>query len=181
MPVYPRRTHWHYPRQRRRQCPFAIAAIPNKSGQRRRVHGFRNIMDQLARDTGQPLWAAPLPLPLLYIEVAMSCLPDAKFVHVLRSGEENIPLLYSEAKRNRFAAGSQPAMELCIDQWLTATRISSSYANRPGHLLIRHDQLTHHPEDTVNRVCRFAGLSPVDAAEEPVIEERTMKRRDGHR
>lgn len=169
MPILRRRTQWRFPGQRRRQYPFSKAAIVDKPVKRRVLHTFRRLIDRLAQKKSAAAWVSPLPMPLLYIELVPSCIPDAKFIHVLRDGNENLPLLYAE-KQRRSASGREPDrtidqdldreldQEACIDEWMTATRVSMSYLNRPNHLIIRYDQLTQNPEATIRRVCSFADL-----------------------
>ncbi len=135
---------------------------------RRRIkpqtQAFLAILDQLAADAGAQVWVEKSPEHLHYIQEIERFAPDARFLHLVRSGPDVVASLYDVAKRypdmhwGRFYTD----IDQCIERWGVCVRTTRECLARPNHLLVRYESLVAETEQTVRDICSFLGVEFVE-------------------
>src|SRR5690606_18689319 len=105
-------------------------------------------------------WLEKTPRNLYYIDEIRSLIPGAKFIHLVRNGEDVIASLYEVVKAHPEIWRSVTAGDLgsCIARWIESIELSRRYLAAPGHTSVRYEQLIEAPHDVLDRLCQFIGV-----------------------
>lgn len=123
------------------------------------VRAFRQVLTQLTQAQKKQLWLEKTPEHLHYIADIRRYLPRAKFVHILRSGEDTIASLYDLCQRHPAVWGRYfDGLDGCIDRWLRDIEISRTHRHHPGHAVVRYESLVAAPQPQLQRLCSFIGV-----------------------
>lgn len=120
---------------------------------------FISILDQLARDAGASRWVEKTPMHLHFIQDIETVAPDARFLHILRNGEDVIASLYQVTSKYPEAWGGERDLDRCIDRWVGDVRRSLVLAEQDNHLLVRYEELIDRPADVLQSVCDRLGAN----------------------
>lgn len=135
-------------------------ALRGIAGYRLKAHveRFRALLDHRCLETGKHIWLEKTPDHLYYIAHIQRYFPEARFIHVLRDGEEVVASLYHAALRHE---QWQPFLDIdrCIDRWNRALAESLFWCSHPQHLLVRYEALIEKPQPTLARVLHFLGCA----------------------
>lgn len=123
------------------------------------VRHFAGMLDALAERDGCTTWIEKTPNHLLYIAEIEHYLPDARFIHVIRPGED---VLASIADANlafgnprSFGGGTVHWSR----RWNRAAQIHRSHAGRPHHHFIFLQDLIDDVDGEWLRLCRFLDIA----------------------
>lgn len=131
------------------------------------VREFVRLMDAAARHYRTAGWLEKTPWHLPYVDLIQARYPDARFLHVVRNGEDVVAsILDGELKhfeQRWFMGGLAYAVRL----WNRAAQAHLEHADRPGHLVLRHEDFVADPAQALRRVLEFLDLpaGPVDLVE----------------
>ncbi|PWK85837.1 sulfotransferase family protein [Fulvimonas soli] len=127
-----------------------------------RTHGcarrFVALLDAQAAAAGRALWVEKTPYHLLYIPEIERLVPQARFVHVIRRGED---VLASVADANLRYDGNDAfggGIVHWAQRWNRAARIHLDCAGRPQHHFVFLDDLIADLDVEWRRLCAFLGL-----------------------
>ena len=111
------------------------------------------------------MWLEKTPRHLYYIPNIAQALPQAKFIHLLRSGEDVVASLYEVTHAHPAVWGSERSVDSCISRWVKDTKLSLGYSGQANHLLVHYEALTENPEASLRRIFAFIGLPYSSAAQ----------------
>lgn len=120
------------------------------------VHAFVAAMDRHCLGACKTAWLEKTPDHLYYVDAIQRHLPEARFVHVIRDGEEVVSSLYRAAQSY---PPWRPYLDLdrCVSRWRRAVAESLRWRDDPRHHLVRYEDLALAPRDTVSRTLAFLG------------------------
>ena len=127
------------------------------------VRRFVELLDARAQAEGRTAWIEKTPYHLLYIPEIERHVPDARFVHVIRPGEDVLASIMDANLRyegnNAFGGGTVHWSR----RWNRAAQIHREHAQQPHHHFVFLDDLTRDMHGEWRRLCAFLGI---DAAAE---------------
>jgi len=139
-----------WPRRVRPRLPFA----------RGYARAFVRLLDAIALEDGKANWVEKTPHHLRYIEEIESHVPDAVFIHIIRSGADVVASFYAASHDPSFKGFGRPmSLDECIERWTTDVEITRRELAKPNHYLVRYETLVSDPSLTLRRACAFLGLT----------------------
>ncbi|WP_243042647.1 sulfotransferase family protein [Dyella sedimenti] len=177
--VRPSRRRW---RQRlgltRRHMREAFAALhlqltgrrpirPTGLHRRTLAQRFLALLDGSAAAAGRQMWLEKTPNHLLYIPEIQALAPDARFIHVVRRGEDVLASLMDVYLRFENDAAFGGGAVHWARRWNRAVDIHGRYVGHPSHHFVFLEDLVHQPEAEWERLCAFLDLPadvPLDSA-----------------
>lgn len=120
---------------------------------------FTRILDALASERGAGGWVEKTPLHLHYVNVIEAYVPGARFLHIVRPGEEVVASMRRVTSEHPEAWGGLRSVEACVDRWLSDIAEHRKHLGREGHHFVRYDELVGAPEAWIRNVCDFLNLS----------------------
>lgn len=118
---------------------------------------FVSLLDALARREGKSRWVEKTPRHLHFISLITKEVEEPRFVHLVRSGADTALSLFEVARR--YPEWGLGDLDACIDRWNRDLRITARMLNRPGHVLVRFEQLVERPEETLRRLAASLELA----------------------
>ena len=117
---------------------------------------FIRILDTLCLQQGHRRWLEKTPAHIRRIPEIQRLVPDPRFVHILRAGEDVIASMFNLGSQYPQTWGPwYGTLDQCVDRWVRDVRISQSYAEQPNHRLVRYDELLRDPRSVVQELCEF--------------------------
>jgi len=135
------------------------------------ARGFRRILDHLAEEQGCELWLEKTPEHVYRMEQIARAVPGARFLHLVRRGQDAVASFYKVSGENptiwggltRHLYGHGLSLAECVDRWNASVRLMLARRGDPDHHVVRYEDLVADPAGTLQAVCAFMGL-PYDAA-----------------
>lgn len=133
---------------------------------RAHARAFTHAMDVHCLQHRKSVWLEKTPDHLYYIEAIRQHLPDARFIHVVRDGEEVVASLHRAAQA---FAPWRPYLDVerCVSRWSLAVAESLRWIDDPRHRLVRYEDLVAAPQLVLHQVLGFLGC-----ADDPRLWER---------
>lgn len=130
------------------------------------ARAFTEAMDAHCLAHRKSAWLEKTPDHLYYIEAIQRHLPDARFIHVVRDGEEVVASLHRAAQA---FAPWRPYLDVerCVSRWSRAVAESLRWIDDPRHRLVRYEDLVAAPALALHQVLGFLGC-----ADDPRLWER---------
>jgi hypothetical protein len=123
------------------------------------THFFIDSLDEVARRQGKSFWIEKTPDHLEHIKYIDAAIPQAKFIHIVRSGCDVIASLYDLSQRYPDFWGKYfPSLDDCIDRWIGDIAITKEYLVRSRHHMVAYAELTANPSEVVGEVFKFLCL-----------------------
>lgn len=119
---------------------------------------FISILDELAKRDNRSVWLEKTPHHLLYLEEIEHYVPNAKIIHVIRSGIDVLASINDAYFRYQIEAFSGSLMQW-VRRWNRAVEIHRSRIGKANHLLVFHEDLINSPATEWARLCRFMDLT----------------------
>jgi hypothetical protein len=142
--------------------PQMHTSLPRFTISRRQYsRAFVSILDAVTQSQNKQGWLEKTPRHLHHVDEIRVRVPGAKFIHLVRNGEDVIASLYEVIKAHPERWVSMPAGDLdsCIDRWIESIERSKHYLTAPDHAIVRYEQLIETPHDVLGYLCRFIGVS----------------------
>lgn len=133
---------------------------------------FVKVLDALTLEQGKNVWLEKTPHHLDFVDRIEHLVDRAKFVHILRNGDEVVASLYHIGKvyarewgadivkdkpLNHEGAKYQN-IDACIRAWIHYTRQSQKCAFNPYHYIVKYHQLVRNPNAVLKQLCDFLGV-----------------------
>jgi hypothetical protein len=121
---------------------------------------FIKIMNQIAREQGKSIWLEKTPEHLHYIDYIEKFVPEAKIIHIVRSGSAVVASLYDMAQKypQSWWGTCYREIDWCIDGWIAKIEITRNHLHKPNHQLVRYEQLVENPAEVLAELCEFIGV-----------------------
>ena len=127
---------------------------------------FWETLDQIALAQSASGWVEKTPGHVHHIELIQHSVPDAKFIHIVRSYKDNITSLYLARKKwDDERTGLTTARN-----WFGHIAKSLWYLNHQKHYHISYDELVRNPNTIIKQLSEFVNL------EFPKIEDVNLKK-----
>lgn len=121
---------------------------------------FIGLLDASARAEGRTAWIEKTPCHLLYIPEIEQHLPDARFVHVIRHGEDVLASITDASLRYEDQAAFSGGLAKWSQRWNRAAMIHGMHAASPRHHFVFLDDLVRDAQREWRSLCCFLGLDP---------------------
>ena len=119
--------------------------------------GYRALYRLYAARFGKPRWGDKTPLHALHLPVIAACLPEARFVHLIRDGRD----VALSLRQTWFSPGtSMEAQAVHWVQFVSAARRDGPKTGR--YLEIRYEDLVRNPRRALEAICAFVELPYAD-------------------
>ncbi|RDJ00545.1 sulfotransferase [Dyella solisilvae] len=135
---------------------------------------FVAMLDRSAQEAGRDMWLEKTPNHLLYIDEIEAQLPDARFVHVVRRGQDVLASLTDAYLRFENDSVFGGGTVHWARRWNRAVEIHGKHIGRPQHHFVFLEDLVQDPEAEWVRLCAFLDLPtevPVDDACQQTIAD----------
>ncbi len=124
---------------------------------------FIAILDELAESEGKKIWLEKSPEHIYHIDYIEKFVPGAKFIHILRNGEDVVASLYDVTRKHPQPwGGKEWSIKLCIKRWVEAVEISRQNLDKPNHIWVRYEDIVANPQAELVRLCEFIGVEFTD-------------------
>ncbi|MBN2420501.1 MAG: sulfotransferase [Deltaproteobacteria bacterium] len=117
-----------------------------------------NTLDTIALEHDSRYWIEKTPGHLHYIPIIERHVPGAKFVHLLRNGEDVVRSLYSVTHEFPDLWGGIYDLKRCVQRWNKDIKISLNYKDKDNHLLVKYESMVRDTSTVVEKICRFLGI-----------------------
>lgn len=131
------------------------------------TQSFMRILDEATSRLEKTIWVEKTPRHLHYIKLIQKLVPNPRFIHVLRSGYDTVASLFRVTNVYPEFWGGKRSVEQCVRRWKKDVRISLNYFNKPGHLLVRYENLVSRTPEVLKEMCEFLGVDYMES----MIEE----------
>lgn len=115
-------------------------------------------LDEAALADGKTVWLEKTPRHLHYLPAITRALPEAKFIHLVRSGPDVVASLYEVTHQHPQIWGGARSIDDCVNRWIKDVELSRQYQGHPNHLIVRYETLTENPEACLRTLFAFVGL-----------------------
>ncbi|ETX00184.1 MAG: hypothetical protein ETSY1_12155 [Candidatus Entotheonella factor] len=125
---------------------------------------FIAVLDTVARQQNKQVWLEKTPRHLHYIDDIRALVPECKFIHLVRNGEDVVASLYEVVNQHPDRWPSIPAgdaascIDRCVNRWVQSIRLSLGYVGEPNHMMVRYEHLVEAPDEVVQELCEFMGI-----------------------
>lgn len=126
------------------------------------VRAFIKVLDTLTQQQGKSLWLEKTPMHLHHIEYIEKFIPEAKFIHIIRSGTDVVASLYEVTHKYPEAWSGERDIDTCISRWINDVKISLSYLDKSNHILVRYEDLIKDTNLVIKELCNFIGVEFVE-------------------
>jgi hypothetical protein len=132
------------------------------------IRRFIATLDEMTESAGHDMWVEKTPNHLLYIPEIRAHMPDAQFVHVIRSGMDVLASLADANLRYDDNHGFSGDAKHWARRWNHAVEIHRRHIGQPNHHFIFLDDFVGDTDREWRRLCRFLDLSAeVDLQQQP--------------
>jgi hypothetical protein len=132
--------------------------LPHRRSVRAFARAFTAGMDALATAAGAEGWLEKTPAHLHVLRPIERSVPDARVVHVIRSGAPTVASLYEVTNQHPDAWGGRRSLDTCIRRWNDDIDRSLRWVGRPGHCFVSYERLVDRPAEVVASVFETMGL-----------------------
>ena len=116
-------------------------------------------MDTITQQQSKSIWLEKTPQHMFKIDLIEKLVKDAKFIHIIRNGEDNIASLYDWALKYPEATWSRLRdIDQSINLWTKYVETSRSHLHKPNHILVSYERLVEAPRSVLMEVCEFIGI-----------------------
>lgn len=117
---------------------------------------FVKVLDLITQQESKSIWIEKTPQHMLKIELIEKLVKDAKFIHIIRNGEDTVASLYDWALKYPEKSWSKLRdIDRCIYRWTKYVEISHSHLHKPNHFLVSYERLVEDPHSILAEICEF--------------------------
>jgi hypothetical protein len=121
-------------------------------------HAFVDVLDALTQNQGKKIWIEKTPGHLHHINQIEKFVKGAKFIHIIRNGQDVVASLFDMGNRYPEVWGTGWSIDRCIDRWLEDVRLSEIYSTKENHTLVRYEELIVEPQPVLINLCKFINI-----------------------
>lgn len=116
---------------------------------------FWKTLDHIAATKSTSGWLEKTPGHVHHIGLIQKKVPNAKFIHILRSHKDNIASLYLARQQ----WGDKRDAITTARNWFGHISKSLKYINHDNHCFISYEELVNKPEIVISNLSSFTGLA----------------------
>lgn len=123
------------------------------------VHRYATLLDDAASRRGRTHWVEKTPNHLLFLDEIANCIPDARFVHVLRRGIDVVASIGDadmQVETRAFSGG----MVRWARRWNRAMGMHLAHLGAPRHYLLCLEDLIENADEEWRMLSEFLALNP---------------------
>lgn len=134
---------------------------------------YLHRLDTLTRAQSKGAWLDKTPDYILFMDKIEHYIPNAKFIHVVRNGPDNVASIYDTHLKFPFTMPWQfCTLAWAVNHWKQCIEITLMHFSKPNHLVVGYTDLVEDTIATLQRVCDFLQI-PFEPA---MIENYTQMR-----
>lgn len=149
----------------------------------RTISAFVDVLDALTLTQYGDVWVEKTPNHLHYIDLIERHIPDARFIHMVRNGEDVVASLYEVSTRHPEIWGAPATLETCVTRWIGDLEVTRGHIHKPHHTLVRYEELLEDAQSVLAQLCEFLGIpfsrdmltGHSSAVQQLVLESETWK------
>lgn len=122
------------------------------------VNSFLRILDSITIENKKTSWLEKTPDNLSCINYMEKKVKNAKFIHIIRNGDDVVASLYEVTQKYPQYWGNKWDINRCIQRWINDVRKSHRYIDSPNHKILKYEELVRFPELTLKEIQCFIGL-----------------------
>jgi hypothetical protein len=149
----------------------------------RTISAFVDVLDALTLTQYGDVWVEKTPNHLHYIDLIERYIPDVRFIHMVRNGEDVVASLYEVSTRHPEIWGTPATLETCVTRWIGDLEVTRRHIDKPHHTLVRYEELLEDAQSVLEQSCEFLGIpfsqamltGHSSAVQQLVLESETWK------
>ena len=122
------------------------------------IKQFIQQLDEITVFQGKSVWVEKTPSHLYEIKSIIKVLPEAKFIHLIRNGEDVVSSLYDVTNKYPSDWGKRYSIHQAIERYNRDINISKSWIGIDNHIFIFYEDLIDKMQKTINGVYSSLGL-----------------------
>lgn len=129
--------------------------------ERQYTDAFTKILDKITLENGKSAWLEKTPEHLSYVDYIAKRIRGAKFIHIIRNGDDVVASLYDVAHQyTQYFHVWKDKLDIdsCVQQWIRDVRKSYEYKHDPNHKIIKYEKLIEDSEATLQDIHNFIGI-----------------------
>jgi hypothetical protein len=130
-------------------------------------------LDAAAHRSGSSHWLEKTPNHVHYLREIERHVPNAKIVHMIRSGEAVVASL-QEAALKRPDVWPRRSIRELLEVWRSDLHRSRSRVGRPNHAFVSYERLVAHPHSVLRTLCAFLELPVDDAVVDRMVSDHAV-------
>lgn len=139
--------------------PDLIGLIPKRSiFLKHYVRAFVKILDAVTLADGKAVWLEKTPGHLRHTGLIERHIPDARFIHILRNGQDVVASLHQVRSEHPRVWTGPPTIESCLARWNGDVLLSGEQLHKPHHKLVRYERLVEDPQHILTNLSGFLGV-----------------------
>ena len=136
---------------------FDVVPRRNSNSLRDNIDAFIQTADAASLKAGRPIWVEKTPDHLFYVKRIKRYIPDAAFIHIIRSGRDTVASLVDAARKFPGVWEGPTSPELAVRRWNVALRESLQYRGDPRHYMVCYEELVSDTVKVLTGLCGFLG------------------------
>lgn len=117
---------------------------------------FVRVLDAITLSQGKYLWIEKTPGHVRHIGRIEKLVDNAKFIHIIRAGVDNIASLYEVGQQYPETWGEwYGTLDQCIGRWIEDVRRSRECSGMRNHRVIMYEELIDDPRESLIELCQF--------------------------
>lgn len=122
------------------------------------ANAFVRVLDLLAQKQAKTCWIEKTPSHVQRINCIEKLVSEAKFVHIVREGEDVVASLYEVTRKYPEVWKGARSIDQCLRRWSNDVQISLHHQHRDNHFLVRYEDLVEDTEAVLMEICSFCGV-----------------------
>jgi hypothetical protein len=135
------------------------------------VQRFVRSLDENAVARGGRAWVEKTPSHLHYVESIERYVPEARFVHIVRSGLPAIASLFAVTHEHPERWGGVRSLDICTERWRSDIRRSQARAGAANHFFVSYERLVESPAGQLSALVGSLGLRADPGSIETMISD----------
>lgn len=134
----------------------AVDQWPSRPIWRRRtlLLKWRQIADQIARETGAEAWLEKTPGHLHHLDVIQDLVPDASFLHLVRDGRAVTASIYQVSRQHPQRWGGPYDLGIITKRWNRCVADTLGFLGQENHIAVLYEDVATRPEKTLQFLSR---------------------------
>lgn len=122
------------------------------------AYGLRRTLDAIADAQHNDIWLEKTPRHLHFISEIEKWIPGAKFIHVVREGQDVVASLHEVTHQHPERWSGARSIDECINRWINDISISRHYIDKPNHLIISYKTIINRYDTVLKSLEFFLGV-----------------------
>lgn len=146
---------------------------------------FVRGLDIVAEKRNASIWLEKTPQHLHYVEDIKRWVSEAKFVHIVRRGEDVVASMFDVTHRHPGEWGGARDVETCLQRWCRDIDLTLEYSSARNHAVVHYHDVVNSTESVLRRICGHLSVDYEkhmlerhrEVAEEVTTEQEPWKQR----